>query len=66
MTIYDQHTLHSLPCKIEYTGAANISKRFEIDNIENVSISYLRGRLLKGEMVKLDSIYGTFIFVFWI
>jgi hypothetical protein len=48
------HTIHCLPCQIEYDGAAPVSTYFLVSPQEkDTYVSRLRGRRLVGKEVKL-------------
>uniref|UniRef100_A0A915DTN3 Uncharacterized protein n=1 Tax=Ditylenchus dipsaci TaxID=166011 RepID=A0A915DTN3_9BILA len=53
--------LHSIPCKVEFTGASPVSQYFEEENLLNGNIAAtFRGRLLYGQEVALPEKYCIF------
>ena len=59
----DQQQLHSLPCRIDYTGSACVSKFFHVKSLDDgvTKVAAFRGHLLFGQTIKMPDGYKIYV-----
>ncbi|CAI4232517.1 unnamed protein product [Auanema sp. JU1783] len=57
----NQSVLHSIPCKIDYTGPADIDGYFMVEKENDTCKASFRGHSLEGKNISMPEGYNLFI-----